>query len=48
MPTKTLDVASTSVRDVERALRALGARITEQHTTLGAVGYTTITITTKG
>ena len=41
---KTIDVASTSVRDIERALKAIGARVVSQESTRGAVGYTTITI----
>lgn len=39
-----LDVATTSVRDVELALAAVGAQVTERETTPGAVGYTRLTI----
>lgn len=41
---RTLDVPTTAVRSVESALRAVGATLTDQHTTPGAVGYTTITV----
>ena len=42
--TKTIDVATTSVRDIERVLKAIGARVISKESTRGAVGYTTITI----
>lgn len=43
--TTTLDVSTNSLRDIRKALSAAGSQIIRQHTTPGAVGYTTITIT---
>lgn len=42
--TTTLDVATTSRRDVTKALAAVGAEVTNYTQTPGAVGYTTITV----
>lgn len=42
--TRTLDISTNSLRDIRKALAVTGARITDEHTTVGAVGYTTITI----
>lgn len=42
--TKTLDIPTAAVTSVERALRAVGARVTDKHATAGACGYTTITV----
>ncbi|WP_183407642.1 hypothetical protein [Nocardioides marmoriginsengisoli] len=47
MATTTIDIATTSVNDVQKALGAAGARITDKQVTPGACGYTTITIVTK-
>jgi len=44
MSTHTIDIATSNLRDVRKALAAGGSKIATEQTTPGAVGYTTITI----
>lgn len=43
-----MDVGTTSLRDVERALGAVQAKVIHKSSTPGAVGYTTIIIAVGG
>lgn len=43
-PTTTLNVGTAALADVKRAVAAAGGHVTDAHTTVGACGYTTITV----
>lgn len=45
MQTTTLQVATASLRDLRKVISLLGGTIADEHSTPGAVGYTTITVT---